>query len=459
MGYGMALQAMTTYLVFFGTSILKMQGSVLGLIISISVIWDAFSDPIMGTISDYTHSRRFGRRHLYIMIGSFGVAFFNAILWSLRESMTMTSRLVLITVMIFGVKTMITVFVTPYLALGGELVDDYYQRTTIQSIRSVFFSLGLGFVIVVGMTVFLRSTENYPIGQLNPNGYMYLGFTTSLLVIMTGMISYFSTVRFIPELNARNDGDKRNELGIMERLKTDIAELWKNGDYLMVALGYLSANIASALIGSIGMHVFTYTFRLDSYHIGVILGVMFLFNIISQPFWIWYSKKVDKRNAALLATVTGVVACLFFFGFVFAKGYISMHPYYLLIFTSIAGIGGGGLLTLPYSMVNDTIDIEEYHTGRRSEGLYIGGMTFSYKFSQAITIFIIGILLDVSGFNPELGVQTSSTETALGLILAVGGILAFILTFYAYYRYKLNHEYIENIRNRSKERQHDYSNE
>ncbi len=206
----------------------------------------------------------------------------------------MTSRLVLITVMIFGVKTMITVFVTPYLALGGELVDDYYQRTTIQSIRSVFFSLGLGFVIVVGMTVFLRSTENYPIGQLNPNGYMYLGFTTSLLVIMTGMISYFSTVRFIPELNARNDGDKRNELGIMERLKTDIAELWKNGDYLMVALGYLSANIASALIGSIGMHVFTYTFRLDSYHIGVILGVMFLFNIISQPFWIWYSKKLIR---------------------------------------------------------------------------------------------------------------------------------------------------------------------
>ena len=155
LGYGMILQAMTTYLVFFATTLLKIPGSVIGIIISISVIWDAISDPIMGSISDFTKSKKFGRRHLYILIGSFGIAFFNATLWSLNEDWSLTTKIVLVTILIFGVKTLATVFVTPYMALSGELSDDYHERTTIQSVRTVFFVLGMAFTVVVGLTYYL----------------------------------------------------------------------------------------------------------------------------------------------------------------------------------------------------------------------------------------------------------------------------------------------------------------
>lgn len=215
LGYGMILQAMTTYLLFFGTSILKLPGSILGIVIGISVFWDAISDPIMGSISDFTYNRKFGRRHLYILVGCIGIAF-NSMLWSIHISWTDTIKLLLITIFIFGVKTMATVFVTPYLALSGELTDDYFERTKIQSVRTVFFVLGLGFTVVVGMTYFLRSTEAFPIGQLNYAGYRYLGYTTSGIMIIAGLITYFSTKSFIPYLNKK----------VMERKQRDPEVYW-----------------------------------------------------------------------------------------------------------------------------------------------------------------------------------------------------------------------------------------
>ena len=50
-GYGFVTQMFVSYLVFYATVILKLSGSVIGLIISLSIVWDAISDPIMGYIS------------------------------------------------------------------------------------------------------------------------------------------------------------------------------------------------------------------------------------------------------------------------------------------------------------------------------------------------------------------------------------------------------------------------
>lgn len=455
LGYGMILQAMTTYLLFFGTSILKLSGSILGIIIGISVFWDAISDPIMGSISDFTYNKRFGRRHLYILIGCIGIGVFNAILWSINVDWPDTVKLILITIMIFGVKTLSTVFVTPYLALSGELTEDYYERTKIQSVRTVFFVMGLGFTVVVGMTYFLRSTDAYPVGQLNGNGYMYLGFTTSIIMLIVGIITYMTTKSFIPYLNEKvTRRRQKRKLGVLGQLRVDFKAMFDNSNYLYVALAYLSANLSSAIIGSIGLHVFTYTFRLDSSDIGIILGGFFVFMILSQPFWLKYSRKYDKKQAAILATLIGIGAGFVFLINLIFKSFTVDYPYSLMIFFMLAGVGVGGLLTLPLSMVGDTIDVEEYNTGKRSEGLYYGGLTFSYKASQAVAIFLIGVLLDTIGFNPELNMQTAATEMWLGLIMAIGCLVAFGLTLMAYSRYNLSHEEIQRLK-KLKETKHD----
>lgn len=441
-GYGLILQVITSYLVFYSTVILKIPGVMVGTMISISVIWDALSDPIMGYISDITKLKKFGRRHLYLIIGASGLAIFNAFIWKINPNMPMLQKFVLLFIELILLKTFMTIFITPYTALGAELTDDYNERTSIQAIKTAFFIIGLMFSTVIGMIVFFKPTKAYPIGQMNPDAYKYLGYTISILILICSGITIMSTKKFIPYLP--KDIDNRREK-FLKDLVTRYRYAFKNRDYVFVALAYLATNIASALIGTIGLHVFTYTFYMDNMEIGIIFGVQFLVSILSQAAWIKITKKLDKKNSAKVAVLISIIGSSIFALLVILKGLVRYNYIYLIPYAVFAGFGMGGLMTIPLSMIADTIDEEELKSSKRMEGIFYGGLTFSYKSSQAIAIFILGIVLEFTGFNPDKAVQPEHTVIILGLILALGSTFVFILSGLAYNRYSLTKEKVELI--------------
>ncbi len=65
------------FLLFFLTNILSVNPALAGLVLLLPKLWDVISDPIMGGISDVTHSRM-GRRRPYLLAASipFGLIFF-----------------------------------------------------------------------------------------------------------------------------------------------------------------------------------------------------------------------------------------------------------------------------------------------------------------------------------------------------------------------------------------------
>jgi glycoside/pentoside/hexuronide:cation symporter, GPH family len=44
-----------------------------GIALSITLVWDAVTDPVMGHLTDHTRSR-YGRRHGYILLGGLALA-------------------------------------------------------------------------------------------------------------------------------------------------------------------------------------------------------------------------------------------------------------------------------------------------------------------------------------------------------------------------------------------------
>jgi len=440
---GVTIQALTTYLVFFGTTILGVSGSLVGAVVAVSVAWDAISDPLIGHFSDYTHSKRFGRRHLYMISGTIGLAFFNGILWFIQPYWSNLTKSILLFVIIILVKSFITVLLTPYIALGAELSSDYHERTSIQAYRTVFFLIGLAFSTVAGMFFYFNPTPEYPVGQLNPAAYQKLGLTISVIVLICSLTAALSTWRFIPSLPKAPIIEEKHQFRVMFK---EFRSLFDNRDYLSVTGAYLSANISSAILGAIGLHVFTYTFHMDNIGIGVIFGGIFGLAILSQGFWISHTKRYDKRNGALLATMISLTGAVAFLLMVGIKETVVHNYLLLLIYVIPSGIGMGGLITLPFSMIADTVDQEEVTTGKRSEGLYFGGLTFSYKISQSVAIFIVGIILDLAGFNPDLQQQTEVTQIILGLVIALGSIGALLSTYWFYKKYTLSKEKVDIIK-------------
>ncbi len=451
MTYGIIFQMIGTYIVFYATAVLGIPGGVIGTVVSLTVLWDAVSDPMMGYISDITRSKRYGRRHIYILIGTLSMAVFNFFLWDVDPAWPQMVKYLMVFAGLFLVRTALTIFLTPFTALGAELTSDYDERTSIQGIRMIFFILGLMGATVMGFLLFFNPTPEYPVGQLNPNAYRNMGLTVSIIALISGLVSYFTTKKYIPDLPVFTK-DKMEVSGL-KNLISSFKLAMMNRQYRFIVMAYLFTNIATAIISAIGIHVFTYTFSLNNTQIGIVFGSLFGVSILSQPVWVKISEKIDKKPAAVLGILFSIAGSLVFFVLVMLREHIQGQISFLILFAVITGFGAGALFSLPFSMIADTIDFDELQTGKRMEGVYYGTLTLFYKFSQSIAIFMLGILLDIVKFDSSVDKQPESTILALGLTLSIGSIIVLSLAGISYSKYSLNKSSIskvqENIRNKN----------
>ena len=114
---------------------LGMNPALVGLLSALPRLVDAFTDPLMGYISDHTKSK-WGRRRPYIFIGAIVSGVIFALLWQLPrgQSEEFYFWFFLIGSIIFYLAY--TVFATPWVALGYELTPDYHERTSIMAVQN-----------------------------------------------------------------------------------------------------------------------------------------------------------------------------------------------------------------------------------------------------------------------------------------------------------------------------------
>ena len=99
---------------------------------------------------------------------------------------------------------------------------------------------------------------------------------------------------------------------------------------------------------------------------------------------------------------------------------------------SLAGGGMGALYSMPTGMLGDAIAVEKLHTKEDNTATYTGFMTFGNKLSQSVALLVIGVMLDLIGFQEGSPVQTVEVEWGLGWIV-FGGILAALIGGFIFY--------------------------
>src|SRR5262245_12376375 len=93
--YSLPYQLSASLFMLFATAILRIPAAIAGTVGALSIVWDAVTDPVVGYLSDHTESRRFGRRHLYILLGGIGIAAANALLWTIPSGAGLGVRVTL----------------------------------------------------------------------------------------------------------------------------------------------------------------------------------------------------------------------------------------------------------------------------------------------------------------------------------------------------------------------------
>ncbi len=471
LGYGAMGQTVSSFIMFFGTSVLGLPGFLVGIIIAVTSLWDGVSDPIIGNFSDKTRSRFFGRRLGHMLFACIALALNNVLLWLCPITDNMWLSSIWLIGFLLLQETFNTFFATPYSALCIDIAPDYNDQTRMQGFKTVFYILGLIMPSVL-MYIFMPSAVGVQ-SQFNRQGYINIACVNSALVIVCGLITIFGTIRRVRSMpNYHEKVEEKDETAGLEqhevvkkrkksglaKIMAGYAETFKKKDFRTVMLGYSVCLIAMVFISSVGMHLFTFCYHFSSTQISTLMICLFGGAIVSQPLWVHVVKKYDKRQTLIFALSVillgiGLVSITFLFRTYCTSDFIF---WFVMPCLFVCGLGSGALYSLPHSMYADVVTMEQFKTGQNNAGRYTGYYTFTYNFSNSIALLFIGLLLDLVKFDSSQPVQALAVQNGLGKIVFLGSAISLTLAIIIFSKYNIKRSDVLKVQikaNESKGRQ------
>ena len=381
----------------------------LGLIMIVPRLWDAFSDPIVGHISDNTRSR-LGRRRPYLLIGGIAVAVFFVVMWWIPKGEAVHAmfpsdagfqRFQLVYIL-FGLLlffTATTIFEIPHGALGMEMTTDPHERTRLFSGKSFVGNL---FAMSTPWLFALANTEAFrgPGGN-EADGMRYVSLLIAAILIP---LSFWWTAKL------REPGFVRVEKQEKTHFWDDMKIVGTNKNFIYLVMTIFTLAMGFNFVNLLGSYIpIFYVFGGDKIAGARLLGINGTVWAITGVLAVfplnWISPKFGKRNTLIIAMV---LMCLAQLSKIVC--YNPHHPYLVIIPTILLSTGMLFFFTLGSSMVGDICDEDELNTGRRSEGSYYSIFWWFIKLGTAFASLVAGLLITLTLFDQTQVTKVDSLQ-------------------------------------------------
>ncbi|MFW9950596.1 MAG: MFS transporter [Candidatus Thorarchaeota archaeon] len=343
-------------------------------------IWNAFNDPLIGYLSDRTHTR-FGRRRIFIMIGFIPVLALEILIWLPPLSEQMAQFFYLL-IMLLLYDTAYTLIALPTDSLFPELYTSVEERTQVNTIRQIFAAVGLilaalvpGFLIVDQTTI---------------DGYLLNGIVTSIIVAVSLIIFLIWGAKEREEFKL----DYKQNFSLFKGL----GYAFKNVGFVLYIIMFFLYEFILLLLATIvplfGIHILhtnTLGFISSSLAVSLLMGLLYIVGIIFMYVW----KKLDLKLGSRIGY--GISMILYFAA---STPMLFISSYWdAIIVVIFMGIGFGGMLYFIWYIVADVIDDDELKTGIRREGIFFGISNFFMRLSMILSILIVGSVFIQTGWD------------------------------------------------------------
>lgn len=424
---------------------LGINPALVGTLQAIPRFTDALTDPIMGYISDKTHTR-FGRRRPFIFIGAICVGLIFALMWQLPPG---HSEMFYFWFFLAGsilFYLFYTVFATPWVALGYELTSDYHERTRLMAVMNF-----MGQFAWISLPWFYAIMENDRLFSDSVQGARTLAIFIGVFVAVVGIMpAIFLREKHIEA--AKEDGHEQRSF--VQGLKENVAGFakglvvtLKQKEFLKLCAGTFFLFNGMMLVGAFSSYIIIFYVNggdtdLGSKYMGIFGTINTAATLAAIVLVTWISSKIGKRRAFMLATSVTLVGSLIKW-----FCYDPLAPWKVLIPAPFVAVGMGGLFTLMGSMIADVCDLDELKTGERREGMFGSIYWWMVKLGMALAFGLSGYLLNGTGFAVEMGgAQTSQTFLMMRIFDVSIPAVAAALSIWAVASFKITEEKSSEIR-------------
>lgn len=401
-GYSLNNSIIAALFPIFMMDVVGLSPALAALALFIGRSWDYINDPIIGHLSDRTRTR-WGRRRPWLLFGAIPFALTFILLWIKPAFVNNETGMVIFFAAAYLIyEASATTVYMPYFALTPELTQDYDERTQLTSFRMMFNIIGGLVAYTVPMMV---------IGSMIPEN--------ANRVVLMGAI--FGAVAALPYLLVFFGIRENKEYMEQEqpRLKESLQAARRNKPFIFAALIYLFTWIVIILLETNFMFYIKYVVKRPAQS-SLIMGVFFVSAILALPLWNWLSKRGNKRKAYIIGVAFwATVMC----ALTFVKPETPL--WVLLIMCVLAGIGLSAGQVLPWAIIPDAIEWDEYQTGERHEGIFYSLITLMGKIANSVAVPLSLLLLQFTGYVSNAAEQPKSA--LLGLKVVIGPIPAAML--------------------------------
>jgi GPH family glycoside/pentoside/hexuronide:cation symporter len=419
-GGNLFFTAMAFHLAAFLTDTLGLAASLMGIAVMIGRTADAFTDPIMGYLSDRTRTR-WGRRRPFLFFGAPPLAVLFFIMFTSPAFLTTQMG---IFAWVTGVYVLLTTAYTvvniPYGALTPDLTRDYDEQTSLNAFRMSFAVIGT----LIGAGAALPIINS---AVSRSAGYARMGALFGMVSLVTAWITFFA-VREPPPPEYRRDVNVFREY----------LKVITDRTFLRILIPWAAFVTGVTLASGILIYFCRYIMN-DEGLTTTLMLVLLLSALGFIPLWVRLSKRIGKKMSYTAGMILFSAAVLFL-------AYLGDRMAFpvLLAAVAVAGVGLSTHYVMPYSLIPDAVENNFAETGERNGGIFYGLWTFCSKIGQALAILITGIVLDLTRYVPNLPQDLPARQ---GIRFLLGPLpLLFILAGAAVLRrYPIDREYYKGI--------------
>ncbi|AHF93456.1 Na+/melibiose symporter-like transporter [Opitutaceae bacterium TAV1] len=404
-------------------------------------VWDAFTDPVMGNISDNARTR-WGRRRPFIVAGAILAGLTLPIMWWMPRDISQWQMAAWLLVSGLLFYSCFTLWSMPYYSLQLEMSPDYDERTNITAWRSVsqkFIALASGWILALAtLPVFGVRADGSP--DL-VNGMRWISIGLGIATIVLGVLPGI----FVKERYYAKETSKQPRQPLLAGMKQTLS----TRPFLWLLVIVITKNLGVILVSSLGFYVNAYyVCRGDLVLAAKIQGAsstaVFLPAILAVPFCTWLSARFGKRMLLYIIGAVGIAGYLSVYLF-----YTPEHPWLQIVSSLLIGPLATGLWLVAPSMQADIVDYDELATGQRREGSFASVFSWCLKASGALTTGLSGVVLVWTGYHASHGAnQPAHVAENLRTFYIWIPVVFIALSLFAVNRYELTKSRMHEIRAR-----------
>ena len=431
------------FLPFFYSNVFGLSLADAGILMLVTRIWDAVSDPMMGIICDRTKTR-WGKYRPYLLFFALPFAVCGILLFTTPENgKTLWAYITYICMM-----TVYTGINVPYGSLLNVMTADSDEKSVLSSYR-MFFAYGGSFIALFAWEPLCNMFDKARVVSAEAAGGLAsistspVAWNRAMIVIAACCFIFFILSFLLTKEHVKSE----STVSVGQDLKL----LLKNKPWWLLIGAALASNLFNTVRGTTTAYFFSdyilktvemapqWAFLVSA---SIFLSIGEVANMVGVVIAVPMSKKLGKKSTYMVSmAVLIVLSIAFFFLPATTGGYWAMLFFQILIST-FTGI----ISPLVWSMYADVADYSELKDGTASTGLIFSSASMAQKFGGAFGGSAVMWLLAAFGYNTVAGaVQTDTAILGLRILMSWGPALVAALSILVVWFYPLTKKKMEGV--------------